>query len=86
VRGVFEPRGDLADLIDVHPGVDAHRVEQVEQVFCAEVPGRAGRERAPTDPADGGVEAAHPCFVSGHRVGDAHAAGVVRVERGACCA
>src|SRR5882724_11649443 len=58
----------LDQRVEVHAGLRAHRVQAVDQVLGAHVPGGAGREGTTAEPADGGVDVGHPVFHSGQDV------------------
>src|SRR5437879_13005042 len=55
-QGVFEGFARLAKLLDVDPGLDAHRLEHEDGVFEDDVAGGAGRIGTAAEPAQGGVE------------------------------
>src|SRR5713101_7150228 len=69
------------ELVEIDPGLDAHRAEAVDEVLAADVPRGARREGAPAQAADGGVEVLHAARHRGEDVRDGHRPRVVRVKR-----
>src|SRR5207245_7469323 len=69
------------ELVEIDPGLDAHRAEAVDEVLAADVPRGAWREGAPAQAADGGVEVRHAARHRGEDVRDGHRPRVVRVKR-----
>ena len=61
------------------PWLDAHAVEQVDQVLGGQIAGRAGRVRAAARAAGRRVEAGDAVLQPGHHVGQRGAAGVMEV-------
>src|SRR5687767_1991479 len=79
--GVHHQLARRHQLVEVDAGLHAHRLEHEHQVFGDDVAARAGRERAAAEPAKRTVEMAHAFLVSGERIGQAQAAGVVQMSR-----
>src|SRR5687768_7009390 len=67
-------------LVEVDAGAQSHSLEHEHQVLGDDVAARAGRERAAAQAAERAVEVAHAFLVGGERVGEAEAAGVVKVR------
>src|SRR5688572_3545958 len=79
--GVHHQLARSHQLVEVDARAHTHRLEHEHQVFGDDVAARAGRERAAAEPAKRTIEMAHAFLVSGERVGQAQAAGVVQVGR-----
>ena len=71
---------DLDQRVEVDAGLHALAVEQVDEVLGGDVAGRARRERAAAEAADGGVEDRRAVLEAGERVGVAGVARVVQVQ------
>ena len=75
-----QPLGDRDQRVEVDAGLDALAVEQVDEVLGGDVAGRARRERAAAEAADGRVEDRRAVLEPGERVRVAGVARVVQVQ------
>ena len=78
---IGQPPGHLQQAGQVHAGVKAHGVEHVNGVFAANVAASTRCVRAAAQSAQRSVKPVNTSIGSCHHVGQAHATGVMKVQR-----